>query len=288
MKRQFYIVLIVTLILAACRTHAFIPNKLAPFGKDVAYSDGDIVRESYLLNFTNKEIDYNLDLHTFGARYYTADFPRFISPDPVSGRLMTPITWNRYLYCWNDPVNLIDPDGKAPNEFSHSHYKPMKRCIFPEAGSGGGGGSVGKGIGAKKSMPGKPGITSRVITNVKNTIKGVFSRSNTNIGSSTPSSKTGVKRTGRAKNKMSPDPGAQGDHTVIKGEWGDIKGYEIYTSNPKNRSGFDSAKRVDITGGGPHTNKVTGQDVPTPHVHGKDILGGVRPARPDEIPKQGK
>jgi RHS repeat-associated protein len=89
------------------------PNKLAPFGKDVAYSDGDIVRESYLLNFTNKEIDYNLDLHYFGARYYTADFPRFISPDPVSGRLMTPLTWNRYLYCRNDPINRIDPDGRS-------------------------------------------------------------------------------------------------------------------------------------------------------------------------------
>jgi RHS repeat-associated protein len=89
------------------------PNKLAPFGKDVAYSEGDIVRESYLLNFTNKEIDYNLDLHYFGARYYTADFPRFISPDPVSGKLETPITWNRYLYCRNDPVNYFDPDGRT-------------------------------------------------------------------------------------------------------------------------------------------------------------------------------
>jgi RHS repeat-associated protein len=87
------------------------PNRLSPFGKDVAYSDGDIVRESYLLNFTNKEIDYNLDLHYFGARYYTADFPRFISPDPVSGKPMNPLTWNRYLYCANDPINYIDPDG---------------------------------------------------------------------------------------------------------------------------------------------------------------------------------
>jgi RHS repeat-associated protein len=60
------------------------PNKLAPFGKDVVV----------------------------GARYYTADFPRFISPDPVSGKLETPITWNRYLYCRNDPINLIDPDGE--------------------------------------------------------------------------------------------------------------------------------------------------------------------------------
>jgi RHS repeat-associated protein len=88
------------------------PNKLAPFGKDLAYSESDIVRESYLLNFTNKEIDYNLDLHYFGARYYTADFPRFISPDPVSGKPMNPITWNRYLYCRNDPINYFDPDGE--------------------------------------------------------------------------------------------------------------------------------------------------------------------------------
>jgi hypothetical protein len=51
-------------------------------------------------------------MHYFGARYYTADFPRFVSPDPVSGRLMTPITWNRYLYCRNDPINYIDPDGE--------------------------------------------------------------------------------------------------------------------------------------------------------------------------------
>jgi RHS repeat-associated protein len=65
------------------------PNKLAPFGKDVVV----------------------------GARYYTADFPRFISPDPVSGRLMTPITWNRYLYCRNDPINYIDPDGEDWKEY---------------------------------------------------------------------------------------------------------------------------------------------------------------------------
>ena len=71
----------------------------------------DIVRESYLLNFTNKEIDYTLDLHYFGARYYQSTFPRFISPDPVGGYPMLPITWNRYLYCRNDPVNYLDPDG---------------------------------------------------------------------------------------------------------------------------------------------------------------------------------
>jgi RHS repeat-associated protein len=65
-----------------------------------------------LLTFTNKEIDYYLDLHYFGARYYHSTFPRFISPDPVSGNPMNPISWNRYLYCRNDPINAIDPDGE--------------------------------------------------------------------------------------------------------------------------------------------------------------------------------
>ncbi len=111
-------------------------SKLAPFGKDVAYSEDDIVRESYLLNFTNKEIDYNLDLHYFGARYYTADFPRFISPDPVSGKLETPITWNRYLYCRNDPINYIDPDGEDAITSNEQFQEWAFYEIFKEGGFG--------------------------------------------------------------------------------------------------------------------------------------------------------
>ena len=82
---------------------------------------------------------------------------------------------------------------------------------------------------------------------------------------------------------MIPDSTATGDHTVIKGEPGNIKGYETYEVNPRNPTGFDSATRVDIQGGA-HKSSLTGQDVPTPHVHGKDIPGGVRPALPEEIP----
>ena len=87
---------------------------MSPFGKDLVVGDDppDIVRESYLLNFTNKEIDYTLDLHYFGAWYYHSTFPRFISPDPVGGNPMYPTTWNRYLYCRNDPVNYFDPAEK--------------------------------------------------------------------------------------------------------------------------------------------------------------------------------
>lgn len=38
---------------------------------------------------------------------------RRLSPDPVSGKPEIPISWKWNLYCRNDPVNLIDPDGRT-------------------------------------------------------------------------------------------------------------------------------------------------------------------------------
>ncbi|MCD4652897.1 hypothetical protein K8T06_03075 [bacterium] len=100
-------------------------NELLPFGILRPFSEenaGDLDfnpdlmdpdEASYKLTFTNKEIDHQLDLHYFGARYYHADLPRFISPDPIGGKPTIPISWNRYLYCRNDPVNYFDPDGRT-------------------------------------------------------------------------------------------------------------------------------------------------------------------------------
>jgi RHS repeat-associated protein len=148
------------------------PNKLSPFGKDVAYSDGDIVRESYLLNFTNKEIDYNLDLHYFGARYYTADFPRFVSPDPVSGRLTNPISWNRYLYCANDPINYIDPDGRQRTR-NQTDYTIWAKCedscdVFPIYG----GQFTKRKIDGIADARNHPGTVFKVVNGVNVTVKG--------------------------------------------------------------------------------------------------------------------
>ncbi len=88
-------------------------NEMLPFGKDLDFDpdNPDPVEAAYKLTFTNKEIDHVLDLHYFGSRYYHATLPRFISPDPVSGKLGIPLSWNPYLYCRNDPVNYFDPEG---------------------------------------------------------------------------------------------------------------------------------------------------------------------------------
>jgi len=45
-------------------------------------------------------------------RYYTATAGRFYTPDPSTGvNLGNPITWNKYAYASDDPVNRIDPAG---------------------------------------------------------------------------------------------------------------------------------------------------------------------------------
>jgi hypothetical protein len=91
---------------------------------------------------------------------------------------------------------------------------------------------------------------------------------------------------GRGGRRLQPDPKAEGPHTSFKRDpqTGKVSGYAEWQPNPRNPSGFDQAKRVDVTGA-PHFNKVTREDVATPHVQEKGVPGGVRPARPDEVPK---
>jgi len=91
---------------------------------------------------------------------------------------------------------------------------------------------------------------------------------------------------GHAANRLKPDPAAEGAHSTFKRDpqTGKVTGQAEWQPNPRNPSGFDQAKRVDVTGD-PHFNKATRQDVPTPHVHEKGVPGGVRPARPDEVPQ---
>jgi RHS repeat-associated protein len=55
---------------------------------------------------TGQEYDSELDLHNFRARFYDSDLMRFYSMDPEE-EFSSP-----YLFCGNNPINLIDPTGK--------------------------------------------------------------------------------------------------------------------------------------------------------------------------------
>lgn len=66
------------------------------------------------LQFTGHErdqIDSMGGLDYMHARYYTAHFKRFLSPDPVGGDPASPQSWNRYGYVLNNPVLFVDPFG---------------------------------------------------------------------------------------------------------------------------------------------------------------------------------
>ena len=79
--------------------------------------------------------------------------------------------------------------------------------------------------------------------------------------------------------KLQPDPNATGAHSTFKkGPNGKITNYAEWTPNPKNPSGFDLVKRVDIFG-------KAHNGIPAPHVHGSNIPGGARPAYWWEIPE---
>ena len=95
----------------------------------------------------------------------------------------------------------------------------------------------------------------------------------------------GTKGSGRASNKIKPDPNATGDHTVFKQnkETGAITNYRTYETNPHNPTGFQEVKGFDGIGRS-HTNSLTSLKVETPHITSKTIPGGVRAASTWEIP----
>jgi RHS repeat-associated protein len=61
--------------------------------------------------FTGGVPEPSVDLVYLGARYYHPRFGRFISPDCYVGDLLSPIAWNPYVYCRDNPVTYVDPGG---------------------------------------------------------------------------------------------------------------------------------------------------------------------------------
>ena len=66
--------------------------------------------------FSTKEYNPKSGLSYFGARYYNPAVGRFVTKDPWPGTIEDPGSFvNKYAYCNNNPVNLIDPLGLCPN-----------------------------------------------------------------------------------------------------------------------------------------------------------------------------
>ena len=64
--------------------------------------------------FTGKELDSEIGLYYYGARYYNPETFVFTQADTIIPDVYYPQSLNRYAYCYNNPVKYTDPDGHEP------------------------------------------------------------------------------------------------------------------------------------------------------------------------------
>jgi RHS repeat-associated protein len=125
--------------------------KYLPYGDTVSTS-GSLANN---IRFAGREYDSETGLYYNRARYYDPNTGRFVSED--AGGLLT---WNRYTYSANDPVNRRDPSGRScvsndggvrqaspPVGFASGASDDDDESIWCDDGGGGVGGS-GAGAGA--------------------------------------------------------------------------------------------------------------------------------------------
>ncbi len=69
--------------------------------------------------FNGQQFDEETGLYYLRARYYAPGQGRFLTHDPVMGGGGDPTSLHRYLYAACNPVNFVDPSGKAIEDLSN-------------------------------------------------------------------------------------------------------------------------------------------------------------------------
>ncbi|MBO7491045.1 MAG: RHS repeat-associated core domain-containing protein [Bacteroidales bacterium] len=64
---------------------------------------------NWTYTFSAKERDVETNLSYFGSRYYSSDLSIWLSVDPMSDKYAS---LSPYVYCANNPIKLVDPDGR--------------------------------------------------------------------------------------------------------------------------------------------------------------------------------
>ena len=68
-----------------------------------------LITAHWSYTFSAKEKDSETGLSYFGSRYYSSDLSIWLSVDPMASKYPS---WSPYVYCANNPVRLVDPDGE--------------------------------------------------------------------------------------------------------------------------------------------------------------------------------
>ncbi|OXA82894.1 hypothetical protein B0A56_03310 [Flavobacterium columnare NBRC 100251 = ATCC 23463] len=78
-----------------------------PFGEVLFEEHSSSISMPYLFN--GKELDRETNLTYYGARYLDMKTSLWLNVDPLAEKYPNV---SPYVYCFNDPINVIDPDGR--------------------------------------------------------------------------------------------------------------------------------------------------------------------------------
>ncbi|WP_305039221.1 SpvB/TcaC N-terminal domain-containing protein [Flavobacterium sp. SM15] len=78
-----------------------------PFGEEMISQTNSSYNNIY--KFNGKELDEETGLYYYGARYYNPKWSFWLSVDPLAEKYPN---IGAYVYCAQNPINLIDPDGR--------------------------------------------------------------------------------------------------------------------------------------------------------------------------------
>jgi RHS repeat-associated protein len=82
-----------------------------PWGEEMHQYNANTFSFSSPYRFNAKEKDSETGLHYYGARYYQPKLSMWLSVDPLAHKFPHK---SPYAFVENNPINLIDPDGREP------------------------------------------------------------------------------------------------------------------------------------------------------------------------------
>ena len=89
------------------RTHNFF--SVSHFAIPLPTVTCNLAPVTWIHTFSAKEKDTETGLSYFGARYYSSDLSIWLSVDPMSDKYPS---FSPYVYCANNPIKLVDPNGE--------------------------------------------------------------------------------------------------------------------------------------------------------------------------------
>ena len=77
--------------------------------RGLATANYSLLTANWTFTFSAKEKDSETGLSYFGSRYYSSDLSIWLSVDPMSDKYAYQ---SGYVYCGNNPIKVIDPNGE--------------------------------------------------------------------------------------------------------------------------------------------------------------------------------